>query len=129
MLPIQFIIRGQAIRLYRDMLRECRKIEPVPSRELLKRWIREEFENARYLRDEVLRRSSSVYPIHQSFEAKDLCCQYIHTIHTAVQYACNNGPRSLMIMSACVFFACRPAFMRDCPMGEPLCRSCGVVWP
>ena len=142
MLPDQFIIRGQAIRLYRDMLRECRKIEPVPSRELLKRWIREEFENARYLRDEVLRRSSSVYPIHLSFEAKDLCCQYIHTIrtpvtcsrfvlsiHTAVQYACNNGPISLMIMSACVFFACRPAFMRDCLMDEPLCRSCGVVWP
>ena len=84
MLPDQFIIRGQAIRLYREMLRECRKIEPVPSREQLKRWIREEFENARYLRDEVLRRSSPVYPIHLSFEAKDLCCQYIHTIRTPV---------------------------------------------
>ena len=49
----QFILRGEAIRLYRQMLRECRKIEHLPSREQLRRWIREEFENARHLKDEV----------------------------------------------------------------------------
>ena len=57
----QFILRGEAIRLYRQMLRECRKIEHRPSREQLSRWIREEFENARHLKDEVHWPSSSGY--------------------------------------------------------------------
>ena len=98
MFPNQFIIRGQSLRLYRQMLRECRKIEPVPSREQLKRWIREEFENARYLKDEVLQRSSSVYPIHQSFDAIDLCCQRIQT------YTCDMQQLSSM-----------PEMMDPCP--------------
>lgn len=46
-------MRGEAIRLYRQMLREVRKVESVPSREQLKRWVREEFESARHLKDEA----------------------------------------------------------------------------
>ena len=60
----QFILRVEAIRLYRQMLREIRRIESVPSREQLKRWIREEFESARHLKDEV-RWLSSQGLVHQ----------------------------------------------------------------
>ena len=126
----QFILRGEAIRLYRQMLRECRKIEHRPSREQLSRWIREEFENARHLKDEVHWPCSSGYI--------QTVCNIIHSLaksFTVKSYAlpytgvCVSESITFTCISTCVFSACRPAFMCGCPTGGLHYNSCGAVWP
>ena len=85
-------MRVETIRLYRQMLREIRRIESVPSREQLKRWIREEFESARHLKDEV-RWLSSQGLVHQCVSVLSLVITSVRVCPLPVdQHPCEAVP-------------------------------------